>query len=64
MCFLLMQKSNKYTYLFFLMLLAVGRKELLKINLREVKCADDVDLSELAETMDGYSGSDITNVCR
>lgn len=43
---------------------AVGREELLKINLREVKCEDDVDLKELANSMDGYSGSDITNVCR
>jgi len=43
---------------------AVGREELLKINLREVKCEDDVDLNELANMMDGYSGSDITNVCR
>lgn len=44
--------------------LAFGREELLKINLREVKCEDDVDLKELANQMDGYSGSDITNVCR
>ncbi|XP_057306075.1 katanin p60 ATPase-containing subunit A1-like [Hydractinia symbiolongicarpus] len=43
---------------------AKGREELLKINLREVKCAEGVDLASLAEKMDGYSGSDITNVCR
>lgn len=43
---------------------AVGREELLRINLREVKCASDVDLVKLAEKMEGYSGSDITNVCR
>jgi len=36
----------------------------LKINLREVKCEEDVNLGELANMMDGYSGSDITNVCR
>lgn len=44
--------------------LAIGREELLKINLRDVKCEDDVDLTNLAHKMDGYSGSDITNVCR
>jgi len=43
---------------------AVGREELLRINLREVKCTSDVDLRPLAEQMEGYSGSDITNVCR
>jgi katanin p60 ATPase-containing subunit A1 len=37
---------------------------LLRINLREVKVADDVDLDEIAEQLDGYSGADITNVCR
>lgn len=41
-----------------------GREELLKINLRDVKCADDTNLLELAKLMEGYSGSDITNVCR
>lgn len=43
---------------------AVGREELLRINLRDVKCEDDVNLKELAKMMEGYSGSDITNVCR
>ena len=41
-----------------------GRLVLLRINLREVKVADDVDLDEIAEQLDGYSGADITNVCR
>ena len=41
-----------------------GRKELITINMRGVDMGDDVDLDILAEAMDGYSGSDISNVCR
>lgn len=41
-----------------------GRKKLLEINLREVELAPDVDLALIAEKLDGYSGADITNVCR
>ncbi|XP_033864309.2 katanin p60 ATPase-containing subunit A-like 1 isoform X1 [Acipenser ruthenus] len=43
---------------------AQGRAELLKINLREVDVETDVDLAVIAEQIEGYSGSDITNVCR
>ncbi|XP_077436266.1 katanin p60 ATPase-containing subunit A-like 1 isoform X2 [Vanacampus margaritifer] len=43
---------------------AVGRTELLKINLREVDLTADVDLDRIAEKTEGYSGADITNVCR
>lgn len=43
---------------------AEGRKKLLEINLREVELASDVDLAGIAEKLDGYSGADITNVCR
>ncbi|XP_051973133.1 katanin p60 ATPase-containing subunit A-like 1 [Xyrauchen texanus] len=43
---------------------AKGRAELLKINLREVDVASDVDLTIIAEKIEGYSGADITNVCR
>lgn len=46
------------------MCVAVGRVELLKINLREVEVAADVDLDLIAEKIEGYSGADITNVCR
>lgn len=42
----------------------IGRLELLKINLRGVNMAEDVILEEIAKKMDGYSGADITNVCR
>ncbi|XP_043537032.1 katanin p60 ATPase-containing subunit A1-like isoform X3 [Chiloscyllium plagiosum] len=43
---------------------ATGREELLRINLRELEVADDVDVKRIAEQMEGYSGADITNVCR
>ena len=43
---------------------AVGRLQLLKINLAEVDIAPDVDLAAHAEKLEGYSGADITNVCR
>ncbi|XP_053733827.1 katanin p60 ATPase-containing subunit A-like 1 [Synchiropus splendidus] len=43
---------------------AVGRRELLKINLREVEVAPDVDLDLIADKIEGFSGADITNVCR
>lgn len=44
--------------------IAKGREELLRISLRELELADDVDLASIAENMEGYSGADITNVCR
>lgn len=41
-----------------------GREALLKINLREVKLATDLNLTTIAKKLDGFSGADITNVCR
>ncbi|XP_076026659.1 katanin p60 ATPase-containing subunit A1 [Genypterus blacodes] len=41
-----------------------GRVELLRINLKELELAGDVDMEKIAEQMEGYSGADITNVCR
>ncbi|XP_049287340.1 katanin p60 ATPase-containing subunit A-like 1 [Anopheles funestus] len=41
-----------------------GREALLKINLREVKVDESVDMRDIADRLDGYSGADITNVCR
>lgn len=41
-----------------------GRVALLKINLREVKVDPIVDLERIANRLKGYSGADITNVCR
>lgn len=43
---------------------AAGREALLKINLREVEVMPDLDLEDIATSLDGYSGADITNVCR
>jgi katanin p60 ATPase-containing subunit A1 len=39
-------------------------KVLLKINLLGIKVDDDVDLDSLAKRLDGYSGADITYICR
>ena len=41
-----------------------GHHALLDINLRDVKVADDCNLNEIAKQTEGYSGADITNVCR
>ena len=41
-----------------------GRLALLTINLRDVVCTEDCDLEKIAELTEGYSGVDITNVCR
>ncbi|CAF2627880.1 unnamed protein product [Rotaria sp. Silwood2] len=40
------------------------RKQLLEINLKEVPLDTDVNLNLIAEKLEGYSGSDITSVCR
>lgn len=39
-------------------------KALLAINLKGLTLADDVDIESFAKELDGYSGADITNVCR
>ncbi len=41
-----------------------GREQLLHINTRDVPLEDDIDMKGVAETLEGYSGADITNVCR
>eukprot|EP01042_Synura_sphagnicola_P001576 gene1576-1830_t len=41
-----------------------GRKELFRINMKEVELGGDVDLDALAEKSSGYSGADVANVCR
>ncbi|KAL8232381.1 hypothetical protein R6Q57_002159 [Mikania cordata] len=41
-----------------------SRKELIKINLKTVEVAADVDISVVARRTEGYSGDDLTNVCR
>ncbi|KAG2497959.1 hypothetical protein HYH03_004220 [Edaphochlamys debaryana] len=40
------------------------RLQLLRINLKEVDVAPDVNLDRVAAQLDGYSGDDITNICR
>merc|ERR1712032_312843 len=42
----------------------IARKELFRINMRDLTIGADVDLDVLAEGCKGYSGADITNVCR
>ncbi|KAL9238628.1 hypothetical protein vseg_013024 [Gypsophila vaccaria] len=41
-----------------------SRKELIKINLRTVEVATDVNIDDVARRTEGYSGDDLTNVCR
>lgn len=41
-----------------------GRRQLLDINLRDMKVGTDVNMDDLVANFDGYSGADITNVCR
>lgn len=41
-----------------------GRERLLNVNLKEVEKAKDLDLKHIASLLEGYSGADITNVCR
>jgi katanin p60 ATPase-containing subunit A1 len=42
----------------------VDRLAQLKLNLQSVKLADDVDLASFADATAGYSGADLTNICR
>lgn len=53
----------KYNFDFF-HYLDEGREALLRINLREVKVDSSVNLTDIARKLEGYSGADITNVCR
>ena len=41
-----------------------GRAALFRLNLRQLKLADDVDIVALSQLCEGYSGADVTNVCR
>lgn len=43
---------------------SAGREALLKINLKEVDVSPELDVNAIAAKLDGYSGADITNVCR
>lgn len=41
-----------------------GRRELIRINLKDIEVAKDVDIDVLAKRTEGYSGDDLTNICR
>ena len=41
-----------------------GRLELLKINLKDLKVGEDVNMDDIVRKTKGFSGADITNVCR
>ena len=41
-----------------------GRIALLNINLKTLEVEEEVDLETISEELEGYSGADITNVCR
>ena len=41
-----------------------GREELFKINLKGLPLEEDIDWNHLIKVTEGYSGADITNVCR
>lgn len=41
-----------------------SRKELLRINLTDITIDTDVNMDDLAARLEGYSGADITNICR
>lgn len=43
---------------------ATARQEVLRLNLRGLETDADLDLAEIASLLDGYSGADITLVCR
>ena len=42
----------------------IGRKQLFEINLKGIKLAEDVNFDVLVKRTKGYSGADISNVCR
>jgi katanin p60 ATPase-containing subunit A1 len=42
----------------------IGRLSLFEINSKGVKLRDDIDWDHLVSLTDGYSGADISNVCR
>jgi katanin p60 ATPase-containing subunit A1 len=41
-----------------------GREELFKINLKGLPLDNDIDWKKLVDITEGYSGADISNVCR
>ena len=41
-----------------------GRGQLFKINLKEINLLENIDWEQLVKKTEGYSGADISNVCR
>jgi len=41
-----------------------GRKSLLDLNLKDIELDEEVDLLDISERLDMYSGADITSLCR
>eukprot|EP01132_Coremiostelium_polycephalum_P005788 gene5788-7199_t len=41
-----------------------SRKEIFNIHLRKVPHTDDIDLDQLSTLTDGYSGAEVTSICR
>ncbi|KAH0697657.1 hypothetical protein KY289_015139 [Solanum tuberosum] len=41
-----------------------SRKEVIRINLKSITLAPDLDIDQLAQRTEGYSGDDLTNICR
>ena len=41
-----------------------GREEMFKINLKNLTIDENINWGEIIKMTDGYSGSDIANVCR
>ena len=42
----------------------VSREALFRINLKSEKLSDDIDFKKLVADTEGYSGADLSNVCR
>lgn len=43
---------------------ANARRSLVELSLKKLKLEDDLDLEDFADALEGYSGADITNLCR
>ncbi|KAH8597727.1 putative ATPase family gene 2 protein [Bisporella sp. PMI_857] len=41
-----------------------GREAILKLRQRKMACAEDVDVTRLAQETDGYTGAEIVNICQ
>lgn len=41
-----------------------ARRKILELNLKDIPLSDDVNLDEIAQRLDGYSGADIAYLCK